>query len=127
MMPKRILIVDDSAIARSIIKRSLEICGFDETEVLEAGDGNEALATLKNEDVDIVFTDLNMPDMSGEQLLKRIKSSPKLFEIPVIIITSMKNPAKEKKLISEHAAAVLAKPLKLPLLRQILEEKLQVL
>ncbi len=126
-MPKRILIVDDSAIARSIIKRSLEICGFDETEALEAGNGNEAMETLKNEQVDIVFTDLNMPDMNGEQLLKRIKSSPKLFEIPVVIITSMKNPAKEKKLISEHAAAVLSKPLALPLLRQVLEDNLHVI
>jgi len=126
-MPKRILIVDDSATARSIIKRSLEICGFDDAEVLESGNGNEAMNVLKHEDVDIVFTDINMPYMNGEQLLKRIKSSPKLFDIPVVIITGMNNPAREKKLIAKHAAALLPKPLALPDLRKVLEDNLHVI
>lgn len=122
-----ILVVDDSSMARSIIKRSLEICGLDSYEIKEANNGVEALAILKTETIDLVFTDLNMPELDGEQLLKRIKSSPKLFDIPVIVITSLNNPANEKKLLQEHATAVLSKPITLPAMHKVLSEDLQLI
>ncbi|MCD4693730.1 MAG: response regulator, partial [Calditrichales bacterium] len=83
-MINRVLIVDDSKTARSIIRRSLEICGLQDAEIGEASNGREALQTLKTTEYDLVFTDLNMPEMDGEQLLKRMKSSPKLLDVPVI-------------------------------------------
>ncbi|HQU72341.1 MAG TPA: response regulator [Calditrichia bacterium] len=124
-MNLRILIVDDSSMARSIIRRSLEICGLEDIEFREAGDGKEAMEVLKAEDrIDLVFTDLNMPNMSGDQLLKRIKSSPRFFEVPVVIITSLYNNSRNAELMMEHAAAVLPKPVTIPKLSEILEEKL---
>lgn len=77
-MIKRVLIVDDSSTARSIIRRTLEISGMDEIEIGEAANGNEAMEILKTNKYDLVFTDLNMPDMNGEQLLKRIKKLTKI-------------------------------------------------
>ncbi len=126
-MIEKVLVVDDSAIARSIIRRSLEICGLQDVEFREAGNGHKALDLLKEEKVDLVFTDLNMPQMSGEELLKRIKSSPKLFDIPVIVISSLGNPAKERRLIQEYAAAVFQKPISLPEIRDFLSESLKVI
>jgi two-component system chemotaxis response regulator CheY len=123
---KQILVVDDSSTARSIIKRSLEMCGVEDINIREANNGIEALSILKTEAIDIVFTDLNMPELNGEQLLKRIKSSPKLFDIPVIIITSLNNPANEQRLLDEHATAVLSKPLALPAMHKVLSENLQL-
>ncbi|MEJ2635078.1 MAG: response regulator [Calditrichia bacterium] len=120
-MLNRILIADDSAIARSIIKRVLEINGLVDIEIFEAENGKIALDLLKKNPCDLVFTDLNMPDMSGEELLKRIKSSPRLTDIPVIVISSLTNPAKEKKLIKENALAVFTKPVSLPEISRFLK------
>ncbi len=52
--------------------------------------------------------------MDGEQLLKRMKSSPKLTDIPVIVISSMTNKSRENKLLTEHAAKIFPKPISLP-------------
>jgi CheY-like chemotaxis protein len=113
IMLNRILIVDDSAVARKMIKRSLEIVGFQDSDFIEAGNGVQALEILKNLEFDLVCTDLSMPEMDGTQLLKRIKSSPILTDIPVIIISSLTNATREQQLLSEHALKVFKKPLSL--------------
>ncbi|MFZ0389699.1 MAG: response regulator [Calditrichia bacterium] len=118
---QNILIVDDSAIARSIVRRILEINGMDKVEISEAGNGKEALDYLKRQSFDLVFTDLNMPEMDGENLLKRIKASPRLNHIPVVVISSLGNPAREKRLVSENALAVFTKPVSLPEISQFLQ------
>ncbi len=120
-MTKKVLIVDDSSTARSIIRRTLEISGMEDMEIGEATNGQEALDILKANNYDLVFTDLNMPQMNGEQLLKRIKSSPKLNEIPVVVISSMTNESKENTLLSEHAAKIFPKPISLPDMQDFLE------
>ncbi|MFZ5570551.1 MAG: response regulator [Thermodesulfobacteriota bacterium] len=107
---KCILIADDSGMARMFIRRCLEISGCQACEFLEAENGRVALQLLKEKPVDLVVSDLNMPEMNGEELLKRIKSSPRLHEIPVLIITSAANPKKVAELTALHAAAVLNKP-----------------
>jgi len=112
-MFNRVLIVDDSAVARKMIKRSLEIVGLQDSDFTEAGNGVEALEFLKASEFDLVCTDLNMPEMNGTQLLKRIKSSPKLTDTPVIIISSLANASREQQLLSEHALKVFKKPLSL--------------
>ncbi len=108
---KRILIADDSSMARMFIKRCLEISGFQDCEFVEAPNGRVAIELLKEKPVDLVVSDLNMPEMNGEELLKRIKSSPRLHEIPVMIITSVANPKKVEELRALKAFAVLGKPI----------------
>ena len=125
-MSTNILVVDDSVFARSMIKRSLEIYGFDNLEVFEANNGHEALTLLKTQKIDYVFTDLNMPDLNGEDLLKMIKTNEKLADVPVVIITSLINPAREKRLMSEKAAAILQKPVTLPQINDVLSRKLNI-
>ncbi len=122
----QVLIVDDSTMARALIKRSLEICGFENLQVSEAIDGLNALEILKEKSFDLVFSDLDMPKLDGEGLLKRIKSSPKLNHIPVVIISSKTNSATERKLIADYAEAVLSKPLSIPLLNNVLENSLNL-
>lgn len=111
---KRILIVDDSGTARMFIRRCLEIAGCQDAVFFEAGNGKEALAILKTEPADFVVADLNMPVMDGTGLLKRIKSSPKLHLLPVVIISSACSPAREKELRDMGAYAVLSKPVSPP-------------
>ncbi len=107
------MVVDDSATSRMFIKRCLEMVFTDEEEIAftEAGDGKEALAKLKETPADLVFIDLNMPVMDGATLLRWIKSSPKLTDLPVVVITSVDNPAKRQELKDLGAVDVLSKPI----------------
>ncbi|MDT8447783.1 MAG: chemotaxis response regulator CheY [bacterium] len=82
----RILVVDDFATMRRIVKNILRQLGYDN--VIEADDGTTALTKLQNEKVDFVITDWNMPKMSGLELLKAIRSSDNLKEIPVLMVTA---------------------------------------
>jgi two-component system chemotaxis response regulator CheY len=107
---KRIIIADDSATARMFIRRCLVIIGFEDGAIVEAPDGKEALERVKEEPTDLLVTDLNMPVMDGQSLLRRMKANPKLNGIPVLVITSAGNPAKEAELMELGALAVLNKP-----------------
>jgi two-component system chemotaxis response regulator CheY len=108
---QNILIADDSRTARLFIRKCLEIIGLEEVSITEVVNGAEALDMIKKESFDLLVTDLNMPEMDGQKLLKRIKASPKTTDIPVVVITSVGNPAKEKKLLALGALAVLTKPI----------------
>ena len=119
---KRIIIADDSATARMFIKRCLEIIGMGDAEIIEAEHGKEALAAAKEQKVDLLLTDLNMPVMDGETLVKWIKASPKLCDLPVIVITSAGNPAKEAQLIELGAHRVLNKPVSPPVMMDALAD-----
>lgn len=115
---KTILIVDDSNTARMIARRCLEIVGFEGATFIEAVNGEHAVAFLKRQPVDLVVTDLNMPVMDGETFLKWVKSSPRTHGIPVVMISSADNPAKERHVLELGAHAVLGKPLSPEILRK---------
>ena len=119
---KRIIIADDSATARMFIRRCLEIIGLGDAEIVEAEHGKEALAAAKEKLPDVLLTDLNMPVMDGETLLKWVKASPKLCELPVIVITSAGNPAKEAQLLKLGARQVINKPVSPPIMMQALDD-----
>lgn len=106
----RIAIVDDSGTARMFIRRCLEMAGFQEAEIIEAENGKDALEKIRNAPVDLLLTDLTMPVMDGTTLLKWIKANPKLSELPVLVISSAGNPAKELELKGLGAMGVLDKP-----------------
>ncbi|MEA3363392.1 MAG: response regulator [Thermodesulfobacteriota bacterium] len=119
---KRIIIADDSTTARMFIKRCLQIIGLGDVEMIEAEHGKEALAAAKAQEVDLLLTDLNMPVMDGETLIKWVKASPKLGELPVIVITSAGNPAKEAQLLELGAHRVLNKPVSPPMMMDALAD-----
>jgi len=126
-METNILLVDDSVFARSIVKKSLEIYGIEGLNIYEAYNGFEALAVLKITEIDYVFTDLNMPDFNGEELLVEMKSKPEYSDIPIVIITSLLNPAREKKLLELKATAILQKPVTLPQIKNILSQEFKLI
>ena len=87
-MAKNVLLVDDSSTMRKIISRSLRQAGLDFGEIYEAGDGQEALAVLEKESVDIVLSDINMPNMNGIEFLREKSSRPGIKDIPVFMIST---------------------------------------
>jgi two-component system chemotaxis response regulator CheY len=110
-MFKNVLIVDDSATARMMIRRCLEIAGVTEADFHEAANGVYATKILADIEIDLVLTDLNMPEMDGEALLKRIRGDDKFARTPVVVITSAGNEAKEALLRKEGATMILSKPI----------------
>jgi two-component system chemotaxis response regulator CheY len=119
---RKVLIVDDSRTARSIVQRCLEILGGDSFTYYGAENGLEAMELLRRETVDLVISDLNMPVMDGKRLLLGIKASPKMNHIPVFIITSLGNPALEAELIRIGSEAVIFKPFTPQTLQESLEK-----
>ena len=71
-MSSRLLIVDDSPVMRSFVKRIVSISGFPVSEMLEAANGAEALTKLTERPVDLVLTDINMPVVDGEEFLRQL-------------------------------------------------------
>ena len=116
----RIIIADDSATARMVIKRCLQIAGLPDAEYLEAAHGQEVLDLLKDGPVDLLVTDLTMPVMDGTELLRIVKQDDKLQDMEVLVISSAKNDAKEKELLEMGAFAVLPKPVSPAMLTQTL-------
>lgn len=109
-MTQQILIVDDSKMARMYVHRCLEMSGLEEAEFLEAENGKIALSIMEEQEIHIVVSDVNMPEMDGKTMLKWMRSNEKLREIPVIFITSVNNMAKIKELVMLGARSVLSKP-----------------
>ena len=120
-MKMTIVIADDSRTARFLIRQYLEMAGFYQAEFLEAENGREALQVLKENQADILFTDYKMPEMDGLDLLRRVKASPLLHDLPVVVITSFANQAKIDELSENGAFAVLQKPLSLAKLHETMK------
>ncbi len=81
----RILVVDDVPDNREVLTRRLQRRGF---EVVEAGGGNDALAAVEREDFDVILLDIMMPDLSGNDVLKKIRETRNDFELPVIMVSA---------------------------------------
>ena len=120
-MKMTIVIADDSKTARFLIRQYLEMVGFYQAEFIEAENGRQALQLVKDNQADILFTDYKMPEMDGLDLLRRVKASPVLHDLPVIVITSFANQAKIDELSENGAFAVLQKPLSLSKLHETLK------
>ena len=84
-MAKKILIVDDSSSVRTVARMALREKGYD---VVEAGNGQEALQVLQGDRCHLVISDVNMPIMDGITLLKEIKALPNYKFTPVIMLTT---------------------------------------
>ncbi len=83
----RFLVVDDSPTMRRIVINALRSFGYDD--IVEAADGQEALQKLESEgNIDFVITDWNMPNMTGLELTKAIRSHPKFSNLPILMVTT---------------------------------------
>ena len=93
-MPKKIMTVEDSTSLREMISFVIQEAGYD---VVEAKDGQDALAKLKNSPVDMVITDLNMPLMNGIELTKSLRSTQTYKFVPIVFLTTESQIQKKKQ------------------------------
>jgi len=117
-----VLIVDDSGAMRKVIKKTIKISGFDVDNFYEAGNGKEALEVLKDNWVDVVLTDINMPEMDGITLLKCLKGDETLQGLPVIVVSTEKRDKRVKNAISLGARGYVKKPFRPEEIKNILTE-----
>lgn len=87
-MALNVLVVDDSAVMRSMLIRTLRLSGLPLTNVHQAGDGAAALAVLAEHDVDLALVDINMPVMDGEQLIERVRADARLAGVAIVVVST---------------------------------------
>ncbi len=107
-LSKRILIVDDFATMRRIARMMLQSLGF--TNVEEAEDGKEALASIRSQRVDLVLSDCNMPNMNGLELLSTLRQDSDLQDIPFIVMTSTDQKESLLEMVKAGATDYIEKP-----------------
>ncbi len=105
-----VLIVDDSAAIRKILHRVLRQADIPLGEVYEASNGAEALASLERNSVNLVLTDINMPEMDGLELLRRLRDSEAWKSLPVVVITTEGGKAGVLEAAKLGAAGYVKKP-----------------
>jgi two-component system, chemotaxis family, chemotaxis protein CheY len=104
------LIVDDSSVMRKIVERCLRQAGIDLKQVMEAGNGAEALAVLQGTKVDLILCDINMPVMDGLEFIKQLPGVENAKGVPVIMITTEGNEAHVVQALSCGARGYIRKP-----------------
>ncbi len=109
-MPVRVLIIDDSSVMRKIVERSLRQAGIDLTQVIEAGNGAEALTALQENQVDLILCDINMPVMDGLEFIKQLSGVVNAKGVPVIMITTEGSEAHVVQALSCGARGYIRKP-----------------
>ena len=120
--PLNILIVDDSAMMRTMIKRVTGLCGVPIGEVFEAGNGREALAVLESQPVDALFTDINMPVMTGTELLRAIEQDGRWPTLLRVIISTDGSAARRAEADELHVRLYVEKPFRPEVMRDVLSE-----
>jgi len=120
-----VLIADDSAIVRSMVKKAIAMAGLDVAQVHEAANGKEALAVLAKTWVDVVFADINMPEMGGPELVKRMSGDPALAATPVVIVSSERSEARVDEMKRLGARAYVKKPFRPEHFREVIKGLLE--
>jgi HAMP domain-containing protein/CheY-like chemotaxis protein/signal transduction histidine kinase len=108
---KRLLIVEDNAIEQKSIR---ELLGHDDIEIVNAGTGSEALSTLQGSPCDCVVLDLRLPDMSGFEVLERMRADNGLADIPVVVFTGRELSAEEDARLHTMARSIVVKGVESP-------------
>jgi len=108
-MAKCILIVDDSETVRQVLQLALGNAGY---QVVEAEDGFDALTKLSGAQVDMLITDLNMPNMDGLELIKKVREEGKHRFTPIVMLTTESSEEKKKAGREAGASGWIVKPFK---------------
>ncbi len=125
-MSCNVLVVDDSPILRTAIKKVVKLAGVDEDHTFEAGNGQEALDLLETVWVDLVLLDLNMPVMDGEQFAQELRKRPDLKDVAVVVVSTESNKSRLDRMKELGVVEMLHKPFEPEDLRKLIASVLGV-
>jgi len=105
-----VLLIDDSVVIRKMLRRILAECNFGITEILEAGDGTQALTMLESTPVQLMLCDVNMPVMNGLEFLEKVRAHATFSTIPVVMVTTEGGQDSVLKAVELGAKGYIRKP-----------------
>ena len=105
-MSINVLVVDDSAVMRAMILKSMRMSGLPLGEINQAGDGREGIDALGQNWVDLVVVDINMPVMNGEQMIDEMKGNPETRDIPIVVISTEGSEERQERLRLKGASFI---------------------
>jgi two-component system chemotaxis response regulator CheY len=109
-MSCNVLIVDDSPILRTAIRKVVRLAGIEDDRIHEAGNGREALDVLETVWIDLVLLDLNMPVMDGEQFARELRKNPDLADVAVVVVSTEANRERLQRMKDLGVMEMLRKP-----------------
>jgi len=119
----RILVLDDSAMMRMVLRKSLSMAKVQANEIVEASDGQEALRLLQSGlPFDLMFCDLNMPGMTGDELIAELMKTTGLAIPPIVIVSAEATPERIERLQSDRIVGVLRKPFSPEMIAKLVSE-----
>lgn len=104
------LIVDDSSVMRKIVERALRQAGLAISNVFEASSGTEALDLIRGTQVDLILSDINMPNMDGLEFLRQLRSQDLAPDVPVVMITTESSEDHVREALAAGAQGYIRKP-----------------
>lgn len=119
---KKILIIEDSSVMRSLLVSAIE--SMEGYRIIEATSGFDALRLLPREQVDLIITDINMPDINGLELISYVRDNPNYQSIPLFIISTESSEKDLEKGLSLGANEYLVKPFAPERLLELIREYL---
>lgn len=121
-MAYNILLVDDSITVRAVIKKTLGLIDIDIGEIFEAENGNQALKSLSENWIDLVFADINMPVMGGIEMIRKMKEDDMLSKTPVIIVSTEGSKTRIDQLKKDGITDYIRKPFTPEDIRRVIEK-----
>ncbi|MDR3568772.1 MAG: response regulator [Syntrophobacteraceae bacterium] len=109
-MAYNVLMVDDSGSMRKVLLKTLRLSGFEIGQCLEASNGREALAMLEGEWIDLILSDVHMPEMDGIEFLRILRQKELFSNTPVVFVTTEANEERLKLLMELGASGYIRKP-----------------
>jgi two-component system chemotaxis response regulator CheY len=122
-MKYNVLIVDDSATMRAMVKRTLQMSGLPVGEWHQASDGQEGLEVLDREWIDLVLVDINMPVMNGLEMIEKLRQDPANDKLPVVVISTESSETRIQE-IHRMGVAFIHKPFTPELVLEIIQPML---
>ncbi len=109
-MAYNILIVDDSASMRQVMKKIIKMSGFPVSEFFEAGNGIEGLNECESKSIDVILTDLNMPQMDGFTFIDKLQANEKYDNVPVVVVSTEGRSTVIEQVTSKGVVKYIKKP-----------------
>ncbi|MCH7501099.1 MAG: response regulator [Nitrospinae bacterium] len=119
---KKVIVVDDTSMMRLIIKNNLKELGFEQSNLVDARDGEQALKKINEDTIDLVIADWRMPKMTGIDLLKAIRADFFLKEIPFLMVTSEADKEKIMEAVQAGVNQYIVKPFNATQLEEKIKE-----
>ena len=123
-MAYNVLIVDDSRTARMFISKAIEVSGLSVGKVMQAQNGKEGLEMLQKEWVDIVFADINMPEMTGVEMVQKMCEDGLMKTVPVVIVSTERSATRIAELKAAGVREYLNKPCTPENIKKVVDEVL---